>query len=133
MPSKSSNFWSLDLRPEDSRSESFAKRLKVLRRLAIAGVILLVLVGAVWLAIRAILGGDAITNAIESQASAAIGRPVVIREASPHLFPRVGLDLNGISIGAKREVTIDSATLTTGLWALVRRRVEDAQISIVRS
>jgi uncharacterized protein involved in outer membrane biogenesis len=100
---------------------------------AIAGLALLVLMLGAWLSIRMMLGGDRIKSAIEAQASAAIGKPVTIRAASPHLFPRVGLDLTGISVGTHNEVSIESATLTTGFWALMRRRVEDARISVVRS
>ncbi len=100
---------------------------------AIAALAVLLLVIGLWLSVRMMLGGDRIKSAIEAQASAAIGKPVTIRVASPHLFPRVGLDLAGISIGTHNEVSIESATLTTGLWALMRRRVEDARISVVRS
>jgi uncharacterized protein involved in outer membrane biogenesis len=100
---------------------------------AIVASALILLVLGLWLAIRMMLGGDRIKSAIEAQASAAIGKPVTIRTASPHLFPRVGLDLAGISIGGRNEVSIDNVTLSTGLWALMRRRVEDARVSVVRS
>jgi uncharacterized protein involved in outer membrane biogenesis len=103
------------------------------RLAAFAALAFLLLALALWLTVRMMLAGDHIRTAIEAQASAAIGRPVTIRAATPHLFPRVGLDLAGISIGARNEVSIESATLTTGLWALVRRRVEDARISVVHS
>jgi uncharacterized protein involved in outer membrane biogenesis len=104
------------------------------KKLAALGLVaLLLLVAGLWLAVRMMLAGDRIKSAIEAQASAAVGRPVTIRSATPQLFPRVGLDLQGISIGARNEVSIDSATLSTGFWALVRRRVEDARISVVRS
>jgi uncharacterized protein involved in outer membrane biogenesis len=85
------------------------------------------------IAVRVILGGDRIKSAIEAQASAALGRPVTIGSATPRLFPRVGLELSGVAVGSGREVTIDRIRLTTGLGALVRRRVAEAQISIERS
>ena len=85
------------------------------------------------LAVRVLLGGDHIKAAVESQASAALGSPVTIEAAVPRLLPRVGLDLTGITIGATREVTIDRARLTTGFRALLRGRVEDAEISVERS
>ena len=104
------------------------------RKLAAFGVLVLFVFGAgLWLTVRAMLAGDRIKSAIEAQASAAIGRPVSIRAATPQFLPRVGLDLQGISIGGRDEVSIEHATLTTGLWALLRRRVEDARISVVRS
>ena len=85
------------------------------------------------LAVRVLLGGDRIKAAVEAQASAVLGRPVTIRSAVPRLLPRIGLELGGISIGAGREVTIDQARLTTGFRALMRGRVEDAEISVERS
>jgi uncharacterized protein involved in outer membrane biogenesis len=90
--------------------------------------VLLVAAGAI--AVRIVLGGDQIKAAIEAQASAALGRPVTIRTAAPRLFPRVSLDLDDIAIGETREITIDRVRLSTGLRALVQRRVEDAQVSI---
>ncbi len=94
---------------------------------------MLVAVAGLALAVRVLLGGDRIKAAVEAQASAALGRPVTIRSAVPRLLPRIGLELAGISIGAGREVTIDQARLTTGFRALMRGRVEDAEISIERS
>jgi uncharacterized protein involved in outer membrane biogenesis len=93
------------------------------------------LAGAVGLAltVRVLLGGDRIRVAVEAQASAALGRPVTIASAKPKLFPRIGLELAGIGVGAGREVTVESARLSTGLLALLRGRVEDADISIERS
>jgi uncharacterized protein involved in outer membrane biogenesis len=103
------------------------------RVLIIVAVVLLVGVAGLALAVRALLGGDRIKAAVEAQASAALGRPVTIRTAVPRLLPRVGLELAGITVGAGREVTIDQARLTTGFRALVRGRVEDAEISVERS
>jgi len=103
------------------------------RRIVVVAVVLLVAVAGLALAVRVLLGGDRIKAAVESQASAALGRPVTIRTAVPRLLPRVGLDLTGITVGAEREVTIDQARLTTGLLALVRGRVEDAEILVEQS
>jgi uncharacterized protein involved in outer membrane biogenesis len=101
--------------------------------LIIAGVVAIVVIAGLWITVRTLLGGDRIKAAIEAQASAAIGRPVTIQRAVPHVFPRVGLDLTGIVVGAEREVTFERVTLTTGLRAILGRRVEDAQVSIARS
>jgi uncharacterized protein involved in outer membrane biogenesis len=102
-------------------------------RLAIAAAVLLVIVLTLWLAVRSVLGGDRIKVAIEAQASAALGRPVTIQAAVPRLYPRVGLELTGVAVGSEREVTIDHARLTTGLFAALRGRVEDGEITIERS
>ena len=94
---------------------------------------LLAIVAGLALAVRVLLGGDRIKAAVESQASAALGRPVTIRAAVPRLLPRIGLELTGITIGTGREVTIEQARLTTGFRALIRGRVEDAEVSVEHS
>jgi uncharacterized protein involved in outer membrane biogenesis len=98
--------------------------------LTIVLIVLVLLVAAGAIAVRVVLGGDHIKAAIEAQASAALGRPVTIRTAAPRLFPRVSLDLDDIAIGETREITISRVRLSTGLRALIGRRVEDAQVSI---
>jgi uncharacterized protein involved in outer membrane biogenesis len=103
------------------------------KKIAIALGVLVAIVGVLAIVVRVLLGGDRIKSAIEAQASAALGRPVTIRTASPHLWPRVGIDLTGIQIGSANELTVEQARLTTGLRALFRRRVEDADVSIERS
>ncbi len=106
---------------------------KTPKRIVIAGAVLLALVAGLAVAVRVLLGGDRIKAALESQASAALGRPVTIRTAVSRLLPRVGLELTGISIGTGPEVTIEQARLTTGFRALIRGRVEDAEVSVERS
>jgi hypothetical protein len=107
--------------------------LKTPKRVLIVAAVLVAGVAGLALAVRVLLGGDRIRQAVESQASAALGRPVSIRTAVPRLLPRVGLELSGIAVGAEREVTIDRARLTTGFRALLRGRVEDGEISVEQS
>ena len=103
------------------------------KTIVITVAVMLVAVAGLALAVRVLLGGDRIKAALESQASAALGRPVTIRTAAPRLLPRVGLELAGITIGTGREVTIEQARLTTGFRALIRGRVEDAEVSVEHS
>ncbi|HEY7497483.1 MAG TPA: AsmA-like C-terminal region-containing protein [Vicinamibacterales bacterium] len=95
----------------------------------------IVVLGAILLAIavRVVLGGDRIKSAIESQAAIALGQPVTIRTAVPHFFPRIRLDLTGVSIGASREVEIERVRLATGIRALLGRRVDEADVAIEQS
>ena len=104
------------------------------RRLLLFGLIAIVAVLAgVGAAAYVFLSGDGVKTAIESQAAAALGRPVKIGRASPTLFPRVSLDLRDVAIGAAGEVVIDRIILSTGVRALIQRRVEDARISVEKS
>jgi uncharacterized protein involved in outer membrane biogenesis len=96
-------------------------------------VVLVVLTAGLAVAVRVLLGGDRIKSAIEAQASAALGRPVVIRTAVPRLYPRVSLELTDVAIGSAREVTIDYVRLSTGLRGLIQRRIESAEVSVERS
>lgn len=96
----------------------------------IAVVILFAIAGG---AVYVLLGGDSVRAAIEAQATAALGRPVRVGTARPRLFPRPSVDLGDVVIGDAREVTIARVLVSTGLAALVHRRVEDATITIERS
>ena len=104
-----------------------------MKRLLILLGVIAVLAALLAIAVRIALGGDRIKAAIESQATIALGQPVTIRTASPRFFPRVSLDLDGIAIGSSREVRIERVRLATGLRALVRRRVEEADVSVEES
>ena len=103
------------------------------RFLAIAIVLVVILFGAAAGAAYYILSGDRIKAAIESQASAAIGRPVTIGRATPAFSPRVSLDLRDVVIGASREVVLERVVVATGMRGLFSRRVEDASVAIERS
>lgn len=100
------------------------------RLLTLVLVALAVLAVGAFIAVRLLLGGDRIKSAIEAQASAALGHPVTIRTAIPRLFPRISLDFTDVVVGGTREVTIERVRLSSGLGALVQRRVNDARISI---
>jgi uncharacterized protein involved in outer membrane biogenesis len=106
------------------------KRRKVV---ALVGVALLLILIVLAVVVHQLLGGDRIKAAIEAQAATALGRPVAIATATPRFLPRIGLDLNVFTIGAGREVTIDSVRLTTGFRALLGGRVANADLLVERS
>jgi uncharacterized protein involved in outer membrane biogenesis len=109
------------------------RKLKLKRVVAVIAVAAVLLVAGLAIAVRLLLGGDRIKAAIEAQASAALGRPVAIETAVPRIFPRVSLDLGNVTVGAAREVTFERIRLSTGLRAILDRRVEDASVSVERS
>ena len=100
------------------------------RALVAVAVLFVILAVVLAIAARMILGGDAVKATIEQQASVALGQPVSIQAASPRIFPRPAIHLTGVSIGAGKQVTIERASLATGLRALLSRRIEDAELSI---
>jgi uncharacterized protein involved in outer membrane biogenesis len=101
----------------------------------VIGLVIAVLLIAIGLgtAVRVVLSGDRIKAAIEAQATSALGHTVTIASAEPRFFPHVALDLSGVAIGDAREGTIERIRLTTGLGALLKRRVADAEITVQRS
>ncbi len=103
------------------------------KAIIIVGGVIIVLAAAAALAARALLDRDRIRTAIEEQASSALGHPVTVRQAELRLFPRVGLDLEGVAIGKAREISVGRIRLVTGLSGLLRRRVQDASILVERS
>ena len=104
-----------------------ASTRKLLLAVAVALVLLAVVLG---IAARVVLGGDAVRVAIEQQASAALGQPVRIQSATPRIFPKPAIHLTGVSVGAGKQVTIERASLATGLRALLSRRIENAELRI---
>ena len=85
---------------------------KLLVAVAVALIVVTVVLG---IAVRMMLGGDAIRVALEQQASGALGQAVTIQTATPRIFPRPAIHLTGVSVGAGRQVTIERASLATRL------------------
>lgn len=90
-------------------------------------VLLVVSVGAVYLAITRGLHGDLLRSTLETQVAATLGQPVRIGSARAALFPP-SLDLRDLSIGKPAAVRLARVQVMTGLRGLLSRRVEDAEI-----
>ena len=91
-----------------------------------------VVLGAAGLALfaRGAIGGDAVRRAVEEQLSARIGQPVRIASLGSSFFPRVTLDLHGVSIGEPAAATVGEISIVTGLCGLFSRRVEEAEVIV---
>ena len=104
-------------------------RRLIIGLLALVVVVLLAAAGALyWL-----LSGDAIRQALESQASSWLGEPVHIEAAHAQLWPRVGIDVTGVRVGDPARLTLSRAALSAPLRPLLSRRIEDADITVSRS
>ena len=106
---------------------------KLVRIVLYLVIVLAALFAAAGVALYVLLSGDSVKNAIEAQAGATLGRPVHIATASPRIFPRPSIDLGDVVIGDKGEVTIGRVLVSTGLKALIQRRIEEANLTIERS
>jgi len=99
----------------------------------VIAVVLVVLVAIVTLASYWLFAGDGIRVAVEAQASSWLGQPVRIGEASVGLFPRASVRLRDIAVGEPAQLTLADVQLSTGLRALLGRRIEDARVVIADS
>jgi uncharacterized protein involved in outer membrane biogenesis len=95
--------------------------------LIVGGVLALVLVGLT-LAVSYLLDSDAVRQAIETQATAALGKPVRIGTLGAGVFPRVALRLERVTVGQPPDIAFERARVATGLGGLLRGRVEEAEL-----
>ena len=100
------------------------------RRIVLALAVVLALAAA---AVYWFLSGDGIRLALERQATAWIGQPVRIAEASAQILPRIAIRLRDVSVGEPARLSLASVEVSAGLRALLSRRVEEAEIRIADS
>jgi hypothetical protein len=101
-------------------------------RQLLAAIVVLVVLAAVALVLfaRGTIGGDALRRTLEAQLTTRLGRPVTIGSLGASFFPRVAIELHGVSIGQPAEATIGQVSIVTGLRGLLSKRVEDAQLIV---
>ena len=95
--------------------------------------VLLVLVVAAAVGIYWFFSGDGMRRALEQQATTWLGQPVRIASASARVFPRVAIQLRDVQVGDPARLTLADVQVSTGLRALLSRRVEDAEIILSNS
>jgi type II secretion system protein N len=98
----------------------------------LVGIALLILVAVLglWFFARAVLGHEAVRTALATQASNAIGQPVVIGGISAAIFPRVTVNLQDVAIGAPPRIQVRSLQVGADLGALFSRRIERARLRL---
>ena len=105
----------------------------MLRRLLLLFAVLLVVsVAAAFLLLPRLLASDFVRRSVEEQIAAYLGQPVSIGGASASVFPRAALDLSNVRIGAGPSIDIARLRFVTGLRPLLSRRIEDAELSIIK-
>lgn len=97
----------------------------MLRRLLIGAVVLAALAAG---AIYWFFSGDGVRHALERQATAWLGQPVRIASATAQLFPRVAIQLTNVRVGNPVRLALADVEVSTGLRALLSRRVEEAEL-----
>lgn len=101
------------------------------RGLLIVLAVVLVLVVGGWLVVRHLLTSDVVRSTIEQQLTDRLQRPVHIGGATASIFPRFGVDLHDVTIGAPAAVTLGRVELHTGLRALLSHHISNADVVLV--
>jgi len=106
----------------------------MLKKLVIGAVILFVLlIGALLLIARHMLGSENVRATLEHELSARLGQPVTIAEANATVFPRVTLHLRDVAIGRPVAATLKDVQIATGLRPLLSKRIEEAEVTLADS
>jgi uncharacterized protein involved in outer membrane biogenesis len=100
------------------------------KRLFIALLVMVAVVAAGTFVAGRMLGSDAVRTALERQLSQRLGQPVHITSASVAFFPRVAVDLHGVSIGPDGALDAGRLRFVTGLRPLLSRIVSDAEVVV---
>ncbi|HVZ22169.1 MAG TPA: AsmA family protein [Vicinamibacterales bacterium] len=98
------------------------------RGLVAALAVVLVLVLGGWLLVRHMLAPELVRSTIEQQLGERLGQPVHIASATASIFPRVGVNLHDVAIGAPPAVSLARVELHTGLRALLSHRIANAEV-----
>jgi len=99
----------------------------VLKRVLVA---LVLLAGIAAGFVYAFFSGDGIRRTLEQQAASWLGQPVRIGSATAQIFPRVGIRLADVRVGDPVRLALSRVDVSTGLRALLSRRVEGAEIIV---
>jgi uncharacterized protein involved in outer membrane biogenesis len=103
---------------------------QMIRKLLVSISLLLLIAVLATVAMRSWLRGDAVRVTVERQATAALGMPVRVAAARVSLFPRLGLDLESVEIGAPPTARVDVMRIATGWRLIFSRRVEGADLRL---
>jgi len=95
-----------------------------------AGVVFLLVIAGLFFSARAILATDTVRMALAGQIASAIGQPVTIETIGASIYPRVTVDLTGVTIGDAGQIRVRSLHIVTALSALLSRRVEHGTVRL---
>jgi hypothetical protein len=100
------------------------------RRLFIVLIALGLAAVAAYLFVRGVLASDLVRSTLEQQLAARLSQPVRIRGAHAVLFPRLAIELTGLSIGDPASVQLEQVRVLTELRGLFSRVITDAEVRI---
>jgi uncharacterized protein involved in outer membrane biogenesis len=102
-----------------------------MKRVLIGGVVvLLVAMLGLFVWARAVLTSDAVRTTVAAKLSDSLGQPVTIGGLSASIFPRISLNLNGVTIGRPGQLSVGTLGIGTDFGALLSRRIEHATVRL---
>ncbi len=100
------------------------------RKFLIVACILLALAVMAGLLVRRLVDPETLRSALERQATSALGQPVKVGRLEWSGLARPRVVLSDVQVGAPAAITVSRVEVTTGLRALLARRVENAGLVI---
>jgi len=101
----------------------------MLKRILVAVVAIVIAAGCgIYLLARSVFGQDAVRTAFAAQLSSALGQPVSIAQIGVSVYPRVTVNLSGVTVGDPVRAEIETLNVGTALGALFSRRIENASL-----
>jgi hypothetical protein len=97
---------------------------------AILAAVVAALALGLFFAARAVLGSDLVRSTLERQLAIRTGQPVRIASATAAIYPKIAIELEGLSVGEPAAIELASVRVMTGLGALWSRTVTDAEVAI---
>lgn len=94
------------------------------------GVLVIVLMAALFFWARAIFASETVRVAVEEQLTRALGQPVRIGRMGATVLPRVTMTLHDVRIGEPARITARRLDVGTALGALLSRRIEHGSVQL---
>ena len=80
--------------------------------------------------VRSLLDPENVRHTLERQASDTLGQPVAIGKAELAFWPRAGVTLTDVTVGAPAALTLKRTAVSTAMRSLLSRRIEDADVVV---
>jgi uncharacterized protein involved in outer membrane biogenesis len=100
--------------------------------IAAAGLLLVIVVAGAG-ALYWVFSGDGVRRALESQATSWLGEQVRIGAVAMRFVPRIAIHLTDVRVGQPAQMQLADVDVAAPLGALLRRRIEDAELIVSRS
>lgn len=103
----------------------------MLKRVLLAAFVLIVLLSiGLFLWVRAVFTQDKVRATLAEQLSKALGQPVSVATIAAAIYPRVTVNLGGVTIGEPARIQVRTLHVGADFGALLSRRIEHARLEL---